>query len=55
MSELEKEKKDLQAQAKKESEDIVELDKAQVIYWLEQFRAAALKMKSSAVCSLTFS
>ena len=43
MSELEKEKKDLQAQAKKESEDIVELDKAQVIYWLEQFRGGSIE------------
>ena len=43
MGELEKEKKDLQAQAKKESEDIVELDKAQVIYWLEQFRGGSIE------------
>lgn len=43
MGELEKEKKDLQAQAKKESEDIVELDKAQVIYWLEQFRDGSIE------------
>lgn len=42
MGELEKEKKDLQAQAKKESEDVVELDKAQVIYWLEQFRDGSI-------------
>lgn len=43
MGELEKEKKDLQVQAKKESEDIVELDKAQVIYWLEQFRGGSIE------------
>lgn len=43
MGELEKEKKDLQAQAKKESEDIIELDKAQVIYWLEQFRGGSIE------------
>lgn len=43
MGELEKEKKDLQVQAKKESEDIIELDKAQVIYWLEQFRGGNIE------------
>lgn len=43
IGELEKEKKDLQAQAKKESEDIIELDKAQVIYWLEQFRGGSIE------------
>ena len=43
MGELEKEKKDLQGQAKKESEDIIELDKAQVIYWLEQFRGGSIE------------
>ena len=32
MGELEKEKKDLQVQAKKESEDIIELDKACRLY-----------------------
>lgn len=45
MGELEKEKKDLQVQAKKESEDIIELDKAQVIYWLEQFRGGNIEDK----------
>ena len=43
MGELEKEKKDLQVQAKKESEDIIELDKVQVIYWLEQFRGGNIE------------
>ena len=40
---MEKEKKDLQVQAKKESEDIIELDKVQVIYWLEQFRGGNIE------------
>ena len=43
MGELEKEKKDLQVQAKKESDNLIELDKAQVIYWLEQFRGGSIK------------
>ena len=43
MGELEKEKKDLQVQAKKESDNLIELDKAQVIYWLEQFRGGSIE------------
>lgn len=43
MGELEKEKKDLQVQAKRESDNLIELDKAQVIYWLEQFRGGSIE------------
>lgn len=43
MSELEKEKKELQALDKKETSKVYELDKAHVIYWLEQFRNGSIK------------
>lgn len=38
MVELEKEKKVLEAELKKEEKNVVYLDKPQVIYWLEQFK-----------------
>lgn len=38
MVELEKEKKTLEAELKKEESGVVYLDKVQVIYWLEQFK-----------------
>lgn len=38
MVELEREKKDLSAQLKKEEELIVPLEKEQVIFWLEKFK-----------------
>lgn len=39
MQELEKEKKSLEAELKREEKDVVYLEKPQVIYWLEQFKA----------------
>ena len=38
MQELEKEKKSLQAELKREEKDVVYLEKPQVMYWLEQFK-----------------
>lgn len=38
MMELEKEQKLIQAELKNEEKDIVHLEKAQVVYWLEQFK-----------------
>lgn len=39
MQELEKDKRSLEAELKREEKDIVYLEKPQVIYWLEQFKA----------------
>lgn len=39
MQELEKDKKSLEAELKREEKDVVYLEKPQVIYWLEQFKS----------------
>lgn len=43
MVELEKEKKDLQSQIKKEEANLITLDKEQVIYWLNKFKGGDIE------------
>lgn len=43
MMELEKEKKDLEGQIKKEESNLLTLDKEQVVFWLNQFKGGSIE------------
>ena len=46
ISELEKEKRDIEKQIAKEEKEIIYLDKYRIIYWLEQFRNGDIQSES---------